>query len=81
MVDCCCAYLLRIGRSAFHFVPRIRVILAAGPPKSCDVLDAEKNKNRATTHTNDPLCSYAKVGGLGIDAKRAEGIAAIRFGP
>ena len=44
MVDCCCAYLLHIGRSAFHFVPRIRVILAAGPTKFsqlCDVLDTE----------------------------------------
>ena len=81
MVDCCCAYLLHIGRSAFHFVPRIRVILAAGPTKFsqlCDVLDTETAENHATNHTNDPLYIYATIGGLGIGGKRAEGNAAIR---
>jgi hypothetical protein len=80
-VDCCCVCFLRIGRSAFHFVPRIRVILQRFDVdfrQLCDVLDTEKTENRSTNHTNDPLYTYAKIGGLGIGGKRAEGNAAIR---
>ena len=43
----------------------------------CDVLDTEKTKNRATVHTHDPLHMCATIGGLAIDVKRAEGIAAM----
>ena len=46
--------------------------------QSRDVLDTEKTENRSTNHTNDPLYTYAKIGGLGIGGKRAEGNAAIR---
>ena len=79
MVDCCCVYFLRIGRSAFHFVPRIRVIwqrFDVDFRQLCDVLDTEKTKNRAAVHTHDPLHIYATIGGIAADEIWAEGIAA-----
>ena len=41
------------------------------------MLDTEKTKNRATVHTHDPLHIHATIGGLAIDVRRAEGIAAM----
>lgn len=38
------------------------------------MLDTKKTKNRATVHTHDPLHIHATIGGLAIDARRAEGI-------
>ena len=43
----------------------------------CDVLDAKNTKNRATTHTHNPLYTYTAIGGIAVGKTWAEGIAAM----
>lgn len=42
------------------------------------MLDTEKTKNHAAVHTHNPLHTHATIGGLAVEVKRAEGVAAMR---
>ena len=81
MVDCCVIHVLGVGRSACQFIHSIRLCPwrdGRNFRQLCDVLDTEKTTDRSTNQWNDPLYSYAMVGGLTIDAMRSEGVAMMK---